>query len=172
MDPAVEVELYGAKEIDPSLRAHLRRLFDAEFGSIAYQWAPPEWYASARIGGRSAGGLVIVTREVEAGGTRARVAGIGNVVTLPEYRRMGVATAMLSCAAQLMRDRLAAEFGLLICRHQVAPVYEKSGWKRVGGPTRFRQPSGIVTYPYDTMVLRIGWRQWPDGEIDLRGLPW
>src|SRR5438552_18647981 len=116
--------------------------------------------------------LEIFTRDVVAGKERARVAGIGSVVTKAEHRKQGIATAMLERAASVMRDQLDVEFGMLICRGEVAPVYVKSGWVRVEGSTRFWQPSGMVIYPYETMVLKLGEREWPAGAIDLNGLPW
>lgn len=169
---AIEVRIERADEIGPELKGELKRWTDEVFGYIAYQWAPAEWFATARIGGVLVGSLKIVTREMTAADERVRVAGIGNVVTKPEYGKRGVATAMLRASEDLMRTKLGAEFGLLICRRKVAPVYEKAGWIHVDGPTRFWQPSGIVTYPQDTMVLKLTTREWPGGPIDLCGLPW
>jgi hypothetical protein len=71
-----------------------------------------------------------------------------------------------------MRDRLVAEFGLLLCQRRIGRVYEKAGWMRVEGPTRFRQRSGMTTYQHDAMVLKLGMRDWPGGLIDLCGQPW
>ena len=168
----VAVAIHSAIEIDPTLRAELEAWDNEQFGQIPYVWTPAEWYAEARVEGRLAGALEIVTREVMVGAESARVAGIGGVKTKPEFRLRGVASAMLSAAAQLMHDRLGVEFGLLICRRQVAPVYEKAGWIHVSGPTTFSQPGGTATYPNDTMVLQLGTREWPEGPIDLCGNPW
>lgn len=169
---AIEVRVESADEIGPELRDDLERWTREVFGHIAYEWAPAEWFATARIEGLLVGSLKVVTREMTAADARVRVAGIGNVVTKPEYGKRGVATAMLRAAEDLMRAKLGAEFGLLICRRKVAPVYEKAGWIRVEGPTRFWQPSGIVIYPHDTMVLKLTTREWPGSPIDLCGLPW
>ncbi|HVA78597.1 MAG TPA: GNAT family N-acetyltransferase [Candidatus Binataceae bacterium] len=169
---SIEVRIESAEEIDPVLRGELKRWTDEVFGRIAYEWAPAQWYATARVEGVLAGSLKVVSREITAAEERVRVAGIGNVVTKPEYGKRGVATAMLRAAQDLMRTTLGAEFGLLICRHQVAPVYEKAGWIHVDGPTRFSQPSGIVTYPLDTMVVKLTAREWPGAPIDLCGPPW
>ena len=168
----VAVVIHSAASIDPALRDELEAWDEEQFGQIPYQWTPAEWYAEARIEGRLAGALEIVTRKVRVGTEAARVAGIGGVKTKPEFRLRGVASAMLSAAAQLMRDRPDVEFGLLICQRRVAPVYEKAGWVQVGGPTQFAQPSGMITYPYDTMVLQLNSREWPGGAINLCGPPW
>ena len=169
---AVEVRIESAAEIAEELRAELERWTDEVFGQIAYQWAPSQWYATARIDGNLVGSLTLVAREAAAAAERVRVGGVGNVVTKPAYRRRGVALAMMRAAEGVMRARLDAEFGLLICRRAVAPVYEKAGWVRVAGPTRFWQPAGITTYPEETMILQLTAREWPGGSIDLCGLPW
>jgi hypothetical protein len=41
-------------------------------------------------------------------------------------------------------------------RGDAARVIEKAERRRVEGPTRFQRPSGVVTYPRDTMVLKLG----------------
>ena len=169
---ATEVRIESASEIARGLRDELERWTDEVFGHIAYQWATPQWYAAARTGGLLTGSLTVVTREITAGDERVLLAGIGNVVTKQEHRRRGVATAMLRAAEELMHTKLGAEFGLLICQRAVAPVYKQAGWTRVEGPTRFWQASGVVTYPQDTMILKLTARRWPDGPINLCGLPW
>jgi len=168
----IDVAIYRATDIDPALREQLEAWDNEQFGQIPYQWTPAEWYATARIGGRLVGALEVITREVGIGAESARVGGIGGVKTKPEFRRKGVASAMLSHAADLMRNRLSVDFGMLICQRRVGHVYERASWVRVEGSTRFWQPSGTITYPHDTMILEIGSRKWPGGEIDLRGLPW
>ena len=169
---SIDVRIHKFSEIDPALRDELEDWTDAEFGHIRYQWAPSEWYVSERLDGHLAGSLTTVTRQMTAGGEPMRVAGIGNVITKSEYRRRGVASAMLRASADHSRTRLNAEFGVLICRREVGPVYEKSGWVRVEGPTRSLQPTGPATYPGDTMILKLTAREWPGGAIDLCGLPW
>jgi hypothetical protein len=74
--------------------------------------------------------------------------------------------------ATLFGEELSVPFGHLLCRADIARVYASVGWERVDAPTWFTQPSGRQRYPHETMVLRCAGRPWPDGEIDLRGLPW
>jgi GNAT superfamily N-acetyltransferase len=75
-----------------------------------------------------------------------KVGGIGRVVTKPQFRRRGVASALLARAAEFMTDELCAELALLLCRPQVSLVYAKLGWTRVDGPTSFSQPNGAETF--------------------------
>ena len=169
---ALKVEVIEATEADRELRAHLNAWFGEQFGHIPYVWADPEQYVLAALDDQPAGMLVIVSRNVSVGKQRITVGGIGGVVMRPELRGLGIATAMLNKAGEFIKHTLGADFGLLICRREVAPVYAKLGWVRVSGPTTFQQPAGRVTYPHDTMVFKCSDREWPDGPIDLCGLPW
>ncbi|HEY2663830.1 MAG TPA: GNAT family N-acetyltransferase, partial [Candidatus Binataceae bacterium] len=96
----------------------------------------------------------------------------GGVATKRAFRHQGVASAMLSRAAEFMKDDLRVEFGFLLCRHEVSPVYAKLGWIRVPGPTTFSRSGASATYPHDTMILPLALSQWPPGPIDMLGLPW
>jgi hypothetical protein len=79
---------------------------------------------------------------------------------------------MLAHAAEFMKSDLRVEFGLLLCRHEVSPVYAKMGWIIIPGPTTFTRAGVGATYPNDTMILPLGKRVWPPGPIDMLGLPW
>jgi len=67
---------------------------------------------------------------------------------------------------------LGVEFGLLVCEEDVVPFYERLGWQVVEGPLTFDQPGGQATWPAVVMVLPCGGKAWPEGMIDLCGLPW
>ncbi|WP_432971747.1 hypothetical protein [Dactylosporangium sp. CA-233914] len=72
---------------------------------------------------------------------------------------------------------LAVDFGFLQCREAVTGFYASTGWTRVPNPTRFlsvRDARTVNEGEFPTFV-RPGRRplsEWPDGLIDLRGLPW
>jgi GNAT superfamily N-acetyltransferase len=153
-------------------RVHLDDCFQQHFGHVEYQWARLPWRCLASIDGVLAGHLAIIKRTVLAGSAGVEVGGIAAVTTHQDWRRHGVASALLDCAARFMRDVLAVPFGLLICRAAVSDVYAGRGWEVVPVATRFTQPSGTATYPELTMVLQLQERTWPSGDIDLRGLPW
>lgn len=169
-DPRIRIFPVG--ETEPELRKTLPDWFQREFGQTGFTWAAPAYYAIAEVEGELIGRLGIFDRKVDVAGSSIRVGGIGGVITKPEWRRHGVARDLLTQSAAFMRDELSVEFPVLLCRREVAPVYAKLGWIRVDGPTVFMQPSGLATYPRDTMVLCFVERQWPTGTIDMRGLPW
>jgi aminoglycoside 2'-N-acetyltransferase I len=114
----------------------------------------------------------VLDSKVSVGNQIIRVGGIGGVATKPEFRHRGVASAMLARAAEFMKSDLGMEFGLLLCRHEVSPVYAKVGWVIVPGPTTFTRAGVAATYPHDTMILPLSGRAWPPGPIDMLGLPW
>ena len=79
---------------------------------------------------------------------------------------------MLARAAEFMKNDLRVEFGFLLCRHEVSPVYAKMGWIIVAGPTAFTRAGVTAKYPHDTMILPLAAEPWPAGPIDMVELPW
>lgn len=166
------IRIFPARETEYQLQERLTEWFHREFGRTGFTWAAPAYYAISEIDGELIGRLGIFDREIEVAGAGMRVGGIGGVITKPEWRLRGIGRELLTRSATFILDELGIEFAILLCRREVAPVYAKLGWIRVDGPTVFMQPSGMATYPRDTMVLRFAERQWPVGTVDLRGLPW
>jgi aminoglycoside 2'-N-acetyltransferase I len=166
-----KIQIISVAETKPALDKELRDWFRDQFAHTTYRWAEPDYYGILSVEEQLAGRLAIFHREVSAGGVIVKVGGIGGVATKPKWRRREVASALLSRAAEFMRNELSAEFGFLLCGREVSPVYAKLGWTRVEGPTIFSQPGGTETYPHDTMILLLAGREWPPGPIDMMGLP-
>ena len=164
-------QIVSAPDVSSELREELRHGFEIEFGR-ADRWRDPDHYALLHLDGQLAGRLGILDTKVSVGGRIVRVGGIGGVVTKPDFRGRGIASEMLSRAADFMKNDLRVEFGLLLCRHEVSPVYSKLGWLIVPGPTTFTRSGVAATYPNDTMILRLADNEWPFGPIDMLGLPW
>lgn len=167
-----EIRLLPATETEPALANELRGWFEAEFGPRADRWRSADYYVLLYIDGQVAGCLGVLDTKLSVGNQIIRVCGIGGVATKSEFRHRGVASAMLARAAEFMNGDLRVEFGLLLCRHEVSPVYGKMGWVVVPGPTTFTRAGVAATYPNDTMILSLGGRAWPPGLIDMLGLPW
>jgi aminoglycoside 2'-N-acetyltransferase I len=165
------IEIIPAAEADHALAKELREWFEREFGSAGH-WRESDYYVLLRFDGQLAGRVGVFDSKLLVGGQIMRVGGIGGVATKPEFRRHGVAGAMLSHAAEFMKSDLGVEFGFLLCRHEVSPVYAKMGWMVVRGPTTFMRAGVADTYPNDTMILPLAKRVWPSGAIDMLGLPW
>ncbi len=166
-----KLTIASATEIDAALAKQLSDWFEDEFGS-ADRWAAPGYLVLLHLDGQLAGRLGILDTKVCVAGETFRMGGIGGVATKPEFRYRGVASEMLSRAADFMKNDLRLNFGLLLCRHEVSPVYAKSGWISVSGPTTFTRGGVLSTYPNDTMILQLAHEDWPPGPIDMMGLPW
>jgi len=165
------IRIIPVAEATPKLCKQLREWFEEEFGR-ADSWAEPDHYVILSLEGQLAGRLGVIDAKVSVGNHIMRVGGIGGVATKPEFRHRGVASAMLSRAAQFMKSDLGVEFRFLLCRHEVSPVYSKMGWIIVAGPTTFSRAGVTARYPNDTMILPLATKEWPSGPIDMLGLPW
>jgi len=167
-----QIRLLLATETDPALASELGGWFEAEFGPRANRWRSADYYVLLNRDGQLVGRLGVLDSKVSVGNQIIRVGGIGGVATKPEFRHRGVASAMLARVAKFMKSDLRVEFGLLLCRHEVSPVYAKMGWIGVPGPTRFTRGGVNATYPNDTMIMPLAGKEWPSGPIDMLGLPW
>jgi len=167
-----KIQLVPSTEIDRTLEKQLGDWFKAEFGPRADRWRSADYYVLVNRDGQLVGRLGVLDSKVSVANEIIRVGGIGGVATKPEFRHRGVARAMLARAAEFMKSDLKIEFGLLLCRHEVSPVYAKMGWLIVPGPTTFTRVGIAATYQSDTMILPLGETAWPVGPIDMLGLPW
>jgi GNAT superfamily N-acetyltransferase len=146
--------------------------FSSETGDPdPYTWAIGEWQVTGRVHGKIVSIVGILERIARAGEQTLRLGGVGGVATLPEYRRRGLAGALLRASADFMRDPLGVDFGFLLCSEAMVDYYSKLGWQLAPGPTIFDQPKGKVTWPEPVMVLPVQKQDWPPGTIDLCGLP-
>jgi GNAT superfamily N-acetyltransferase len=106
------------------------------------------------------------------------VAGVGDVAVAPSHHGTGLGHSLMQALdAQLRSGPFAADFGFLQCREAVAGFYARTGWTAVPNPTRHLAVSDARTvreghWPTFVRPGRRGLPDWPDGLIDLRGLPW
>ena len=170
----MEIEVRHTEELTESVRAHIDAWLIQQFGEESgdYAWSDVDWHVLLWMADQMVSHVEIVGRTGTVDGQPVKLGGIGGVVTLPEWRGRGLATAALERAAALMRDELQVAFGLLICGHDMIPFYHRLGWQVVEGPLMFDQPGGKVVFDDVTMVLPCAGENWPEGTIDLCGLPW
>lgn len=158
--------------LSSKVNRELEDWFYHEFGLIPLQWDKPRWYALARYENTLVGRIGIVKRKITAGDSILWVSGISGVITRPEWRMQGIASMLLNKTAEFLAEVLNTEFGLLICRNEMAPFYRKNGWENIEASTYFMQESGRYRYKQTSMILRCRDRNWPQGDVDLCGLPW
>lgn len=166
------IAIIPSTALSPKMHRELEDWFHREFGLIPLQWDKPRWYALARYENTLVGRIGIVKRKIMAGGSVLWVGGISGVITRPEWRMQGIASMLLNKTAQFLEEVLSTEFGLLICRDEMAPFYRKNGWESIRTSTYFMQESGRYRYKQTSMILRCKDRNWPQGDVDLCGLPW
>ena len=90
-------------------------------------WKDLEGIRVAVDGGRIASTVRVFMRRIYLGGVRVAAGGIGEVSTLPEYRRRGLATRLLRDAVGFMRERGIAVSSLFGDQG----IYRAEGWERV-----------------------------------------
>lgn len=138
------------------------------------EWSKAEWWLIVWEGEIWVSVLTLLKKAITVGGSPVTVGGIGGVMTLPEWRGRGYASAAMKVAADVIRDEMKASFGLLICNAHRVHLYESLGWKVISAPTFFSQSSGKRQFSDAMLVMTYACteRPWPDGPVDLCGPPW
>lgn len=136
------------------------------------RWAEPDWNVLVWEDDDLASGAAVVERTATVGGRPVRLGGIGKIATKVEWRRRGFAAAALKAARDFLRAPLRVDFGLMICTEAMLPRYEKTGWQLAARSLLADQPDGRTAIGYPVMILAVKESDWPQGEIDLCGLPW
>jgi predicted GNAT family N-acyltransferase len=137
-----------------------------------YSWRPKQWHFITEEDGRAVSHVGVLKTSVRAGGREVAVGGIGGVVTVPEAQGRRHVHAAMRRAAEFMCEKLRVEFGMLFCLPRLAPFYAGLGWQLVEETIEFEQPTGKTVSPFRVMVLPCGERVWPEGRVEVGGLPW
>jgi GNAT superfamily N-acetyltransferase len=148
----------------------LKQFVDLDSSPIV--WAVADWFHLTWERERLLCHLEIIERRATVSEEPVLLGGLGGLVTQPEYRGKGLATATLRESVRFMTGELQVGYGLLLCEERLEPFYRRLGWESVSGPLFFDQPAGRVQWARSVMVLPLRGKPWPEGEIDLRGLPW
>jgi len=168
----LKTEIKMASELSPELANSIQMAADREFRNDPLVYAAPEWYVLGFLEGALTARVGVLQRTITVGPTPLRIGGICSVVTEAENRRRGIACALMGKAASFLKDELRLPFGLLTCKPRLETFYAKLGWRTVAGPTVFAQADGVRSCGGLTMIVECGGRPWPEGKIDLCGLPW
>lgn len=182
----MRIVLVGHEALTPTRTAGLRALFDAEYRAAEGEWDPDQPYGYARADlhvvavddGRIVGHVGTQRRLVGVGDGDVAVAGTGGVLVDPAHRGAGLGTRLMRVAQEAMRTTAPAAFGLLGCREEVVPFYERTGWTRIhvaerslaraDGAAQVREAGPPVLICAGTRPVS----EWPAGDLDLRGRPW
>ena len=168
----MKIEVKTVNKLSPKLASSIRRRNNREFGDDPMVYADPEWYILGYLSGELMTHVGVLRRTIRVERTPLMIAGVCFLVTEPEKRGRGYASAVMSEAAAFIKNELRLSFGLLTCKARLEPLYTKMGWRTVVGPTVFAQADGVRGCGGLTMVNECAGTPWPEGKIDLSGLPW
>jgi len=167
-----KAEVQRASDVSPEIAELIQQATEREFGSDPLLYAEPEWYVLGFLEGVLVARVGLLERTVTVAKKSLCSGGVCSVVTEPEYRSRGIASALMGEAVAFLEDQLKLPFGLLTCKPRLEPLYARLGWRTVDGPTVFIQEDGTHSCGGLTMVFECAGRPWPEGRIDLCGLPW
>jgi predicted acetyltransferase len=136
------------------------------------KWALPDWAVMVWEDEDMVSNVHIIERTVNVGGQAVKLGGIGNIATKVEWRQRGYASTALKVAQDFLFDPLKVDFGLMIATEEMVSHYIKTGWEEVARSMMIDQPDGKTSLDYPVMVLPVCKSEWPQGAIDLCGLPW
>lgn len=171
-------------ELSESETAALGALFDREYLADhgpwgldgPYGYSPADVHTLAYVGGVLAGHVGFQRRTITVGGAEVVVTGTGGVLVDASARGNGLGQRLMSRAQQAMRADMRVDFGYLGCREDVVRFYESAGWRRVQAIERhvsiLDSRRIVVSVDGPVLILPIRERDWPRGDIDLRGTPW
>lgn len=141
-----------------------------EFRDIT--WSNPDYYVLGVHDGEIVSLLGLYPRQIQVGGEKIYVGGMGSVATHPDFQRRGYAGLLLEQSAVFMHAEIQAEFGLLVCSPMREAYYSHYRWQTIAGPMIYDTPTRKRTWTDLVMVLPLGKRKWPEGLVDLCGYPW
>jgi predicted acetyltransferase len=136
------------------------------------KWANADWTVMVWEDEDLVTNIHIIERTILVGDQKVKLGGIGNVATKVEWRKRGYASEALKVAVDFLFDPQKVDFGLMIATEKMIPSYEKRGWKVVAQSMQIEQPDGPQSFRIPVMTLPVIKQEWPQGEINLCGLPW
>ena len=163
-------------QTDNLTQAQKEKLFDWGddiFGAsdLNLHWRPKDLHFLLKVSGETVSHVGVLTHEVSVAGKPIMVGGVGGVVTPPAWQKRGFARALMQHAARFL-ETAQVDAGFLLCLRRRVPFYESQGWRLLKYPVLIQQPSGEMLAPLAAMVLPIGERSWPEGEVTLNSFPW
>ena len=124
-----------------------------------------------QVDGEAVSHVGVLQHEVSVANRGVKVGGVGAVVTPAAWQKRGYASELMRHTAKYF-EAVPVEAGLLFCLRRRVPFYESLGWQLVSHSVLVQQPSGEIVSPLEVMVLPLGGRAWPGGEVRLNSFPW
>lgn len=135
-------------------------------------WRPKELHLVFYDEGVPVSKCSLLRHTIEVNGNKLDVAGLGGVVTAPQFQQRGYATSLLEDVQLLVDTEWMLPAITLFCRDGLVPFYLGRGWQVIAEPVEILQPHGSIIAPMNFMVLMAGKHRWPKGSVKLLSLPW
>ena len=164
---------------DAAIRAALCRCYpaDQEVFSKTRAWHEtyPTWSVFVEDGDQVIAHAGVIEREVLIGVERVRIAGIQNVLVVPEHRKSKLfRQIMLTAMEEALRRNI--DLGLLFCIRDLARVYAGLGWRLLKERSVIRSDEKGVPQSLPekniTMFYPLRRSDIPPGDIHLQGNDW
>jgi GNAT superfamily N-acetyltransferase len=133
--------------------------------------APAEWYLLAFVEGSLVSVLEIARRRGSVGGKPVTLGLLGGVITAPRWRGQGYGSALLEHAVGFICAGLECDFGFLMCGEELVAFYRRLGWQLIPNAYVYDQPGGKTEGYLKPMVFPCRGQSFPQGLVDLGGLP-
>jgi aminoglycoside 2'-N-acetyltransferase I len=115
----------------------------------------------------------IVIRQARWNDRDVKVGGIGGVMTHPDFRGRGYARAAVNRGTEFFREQGEIDFGLLVCKPSLIPLYERFGWRVFPGDLLVEHHGKTVKFTFNVpMTCPLRLPEVLGGAIDLLGPPW
>jgi GNAT superfamily N-acetyltransferase len=135
-------------------------------------WRPKTDHVQIFLGDHLAAHVGLVRAIVHADGKAFPVGGIGDVVTVPEFRNRRLAQRGLEKAIEIIHEDWKCDYAMLFCFPPKRAFYERQGWTVINTPVWIDQPDGKIIAPMIPMFLSRSGGNWDFDQAAVEGLPW
>ena len=135
------------------------------------QWRAKEHHVALRDdGGRLIASAGLVRADVEVGEVVFPVVGLGGVIVNRAHRGSGLSLRVVE-AALATAATLGPEFVLLFCHEDRMGLYSRFGFEDVHADVLVENDGDQIVMPMTMWRALTADGRWPDGRVEVRGLP-
>jgi GNAT superfamily N-acetyltransferase len=168
----LRIDIKTVSDLTPELSDSIQRAHEREFRNDSMVYSSPQWYLLGYLHDELVVQVGVLQRTIAINNKPLLIAGIGFLITEPQHRGRGFATELMKQTDVFVGDELELPFSLLTCKPRLETFYSGMGRKVVNSPNVFTQPTGNRGCGGLIMIKECGGISWPEGSIDLCGLPW
>lgn len=96
---------------------------------------------------------------------------LGAVMTEPTHHGVGIGSATVKKASEIILRNFRADLGVLLCKPALVPFYSSLGWRQMETPVLIDQPQGKIPWPHEAMVVLHDDAEVLPSRLDLCGQP-